>query len=407
MSCLLLFLLALSPPASGLQEVPAEGGLTLEEIRDLVRRAAPSVLLARARVEEARGRLTTASYLLPENPLLELDGGPRFRDGDRSGDIDATLSIPLLTGGKRSSRIDSAKAEVEAETARIDEAVRIALGQASRAFHEVLFGEERIRFAEERERIGRELLRTAERREAAGQAPAFEVQIAGVEAGRSRGEVAAARASLAFALLELRTILGWPSDRPLSVRGDLRDRGRFELDRLLERAADRPDLRALASEAKRARSDVELASARRWPDLSFRIGYEREEGADVLKAGLGVPLPLVDRGQGALEEAEARAGRARTEYEYARSGAEGRLRLLWERFERLEEAVGILEREALPRLEEAESSARAGYEGGYLPLPQWLVVRREILETRALYLQRLLETAQAGVDLEFEAGVER
>jgi outer membrane protein, heavy metal efflux system len=399
--------LALPPFASGLQEVPAEGGLTLEEVRDLARRSAPAVLAARERIEEARGRLRSASIALPGNPSLDLTAGPRLDRGDRTTDVDVSVSIPFSTAGKRSHRIDSAEADVAAEAARAEDAVRLALAEASRAFYQVLLAEERIRFAEERLRIDEELVATAERRERAGLAAAFEVQLAGVEAGRSRSEVAAARAARVRALSDLGTVLGSPPDRTLSVRGDLRDRRRFGLEALLENAGERPDLRALAAEVRRAKSDVDLASARKWPDLSLLLGYERDEGADVFRAGVAVPLPLVDRGEGTLQEARARAARSRTEYDSTLRVARGRLRGLWEGFGLLEESVRSLEEEALPRLEEAQRFARGAYEGGYLPLPQWLAVRREILETRTSHLHRLFETAIAGLELELEAGALR
>jgi len=397
---------ALAPFGLAIQ-VSGESGFTLEEVRAIARRMAPVVLEARARVEEARGRLTSSSYLLPQNPSLGVDAGPRFGSDGTTGDVDVGLLLPLSTAGKRSYRIDSAEAEVEAETARESDAVRLALGEASRAFFDVLYAEERIRLAEERERLDRELLQTAERREEAGQAPAFEVQLAGVQAARSKAEIEAARAARASALARLRSVLGWPPERPLAVRGDLRDRRRFELESLLRLAPERPDLRALASEVKRARADLGLAVARRWPDLSLRLGYSREEGADIVRGGIEIPLPLVDRGQGARQEAEARTSRWTILYESAKGTVVGRLRLLWEVYASLEEAVRVLEEEGLPRLEEAERFARAGYESGYIALPQWLLTRREILETRQLHLQRLLDAARAGLDVELEAGALR
>jgi cobalt-zinc-cadmium efflux system outer membrane protein len=384
-----------------------EPGLTLEDVREVVRRAAPAVLEARARIEEARGRRTSSAYVLSQNPLLEVDGGPRFASDGTTGDVDVGLSAPFSIAGKRGLRIDAADAEVAAEAARAEDAVRVALAEASLAFFDVLYAQERLRLAEERESIDREFLEGARRREQAGQAPALEVQLAGVQSARSGSEIGAARAARASALARLRAVLGWLPERPLSVRGDLRDRRRFDLESLLRIAPERPDLQALASEVERARAESRLASARRWPDLALRLGYSRDEGADVVRAGFEIPLPVIDRGQGERQEAEARSFRLSTLYESSRSTLEGRLRLLWEAFESLDESVRILEAEGLPRLEEAERFARTGYEAGYLALPQWLLTRREILETRLLHLQRLLEAARAGLELEFEAGALR
>ncbi|HET6204702.1 MAG TPA: TolC family protein [Planctomycetota bacterium] len=386
---------------------PQEAGLTLEEVRDIARRSAPAVLAAQARIDEARGILKSASYALPGNPVLDVDAGPRIDRGDATANYDVSLSVPLATGGKRSSRVASATAGVEAENARASDAARVVLFEVSRSFYRILFEEERARLAEERDRIARELLSTAQARERAGQVPAFDIQIASLEVARASSEVLAARAARAAALADVRALLGWPPDRHLAIRGDLRERGRFELEVLLRRAPDRPDLLALAAELRRAQADVDFAAALKWPDLAVRAGYQRDEGANILRLGIGVPLPLVDRGQGASMTARGRAAEAGFEYQFGRIGTENRIRLLWESLRLLEESVRVLDQDGLPRLEEAERFARSGYEAGYLPLTQWLQVRREALETRANYLEQLLEAASAGLALELESGALR
>jgi cobalt-zinc-cadmium efflux system outer membrane protein len=54
---------------------------------------------------------------------------------------------------------------------------------------------------------------------------------------------------------------------------------------------------------------------------------------------------------------------------------------------------------ALPLAIENERMARESYAAGKIELTAMLVVRREALDTRAEYLERLLEAALAAVDL--------
>ena len=74
-------------------------------------------------------------------------------------------------------------------------------------------------------------------------------------------------------------------------------------------------------------------------------------------------------------------------------------------YQRREDAVTELERNALPGLDDNEALARRSYEAGHLSLAELLLIRREILETKSEHLSRLLEAAVAGVEFEASAGV--
>ena len=67
-------------------------------------------------------------------------------------------------------------------------------------------------------------------------------------------------------------------------------------------------------------------------------------------------------------------------------------------------AVEELEASALPLLDENESLARRSYEAGEMGLAELLLVRRETLDTRREYLDRLRAAAVAAVDVLASAG---
>jgi cobalt-zinc-cadmium efflux system outer membrane protein len=69
-----------------------------------------------------------------------------------------------------------------------------------------------------------------------------------------------------------------------------------------------------------------------------------------------------------------------------------------------EDAVRELEREELPRLDENEALAQRSFEAGEMSLADLLAMRREILQTRDDYLDRLLDSALAAIELEASAG---
>ena len=145
----------------------------------------------------------------------------------------------------------------------------------------------------------------------------------------------------------------------------------------------------------------------RWPNLGLGVRYEREEGADVGLGTLTLTLPVFEHGQGLRAEATARARRLRLELEADRRVVSVEVRTAFDVYGRRVDAALELERNAVPLLDENEALARRSYETGALGLAELLLVRREGLDTRKEYLERLLEAAIAGVELEASAGVLR
>lgn len=63
------------------------------------------------------------------------------------------------------------------------------------------------------------------------------------------------------------------------------------------------------------------------------------------------------------------------------------------------QAVRHMETDGLPLQQENESLAHESYRAGKINLSTLLQLRRDALETRQEYLERLLEAAEAGVEL--------
>jgi cobalt-zinc-cadmium efflux system outer membrane protein len=83
------------------------------------------------------------------------------------------------------------------------------------------------------------------------------------------------------------------------------------------------------------------------------------------------------------------------------------VRSAFEAYSRRLAAVRLLERDAMPGLDENDALTARSFEVGQLGLPELLLIRREILETRSQYLDALLEAALARMDLDASAGVLR
>jgi cobalt-zinc-cadmium efflux system outer membrane protein len=371
--------------------------LTFDDVVQLARSQAPAVRLADADVGVERGRRAGARVLVADNPVLSGGVGSRWAD-ERTTDRELSLSVPIELGGQRSKRTAAADADIRVAKERAGDVRRRAAGRAAEIYFEVLFAHEALALSEERRALAERLVETARARKQAGDAAELEVNLAEGELSRARSGVASARRLVASARTRLATMLGLDSMEGVTVAGALDDWSFVGIDGGTE-VGDRSDVRVARARVSDASADVELADARRWPALSFQVTYAHEESADIAFGGLAITLPLFERGQGERAEARAERHRAELEVELTERAASAEVQGAREAYVAAVAAVDEMTGSALPLAIENERMARESYAAGKIELTAMLVVRREALDTRAEYLERLLEAALAAVDL--------
>ena len=382
-----------------------ENTKTLDEVLELARKRAPLILSARARIEEAKGRLAGASIRFQQNPVFEANGGPRFSPGSKTASLDVALSQEFELGGRRKARIAGAEAGIDRESATAQDAARRLLREVAAAFLRGLAAQERFRLLTETDRLAAGFLKIAERRFQAGDIPVLEVNLSRTSAARTRAELRIASADYVFALGELRVLLGMQPGEALSIRGELKETRQYQVEGLVSQASDRADIRALLAELREAEAEVRLGDGFKRPDIGVAASYQRDERANIYQGGLKITLPVFSRGQELTATGTARATRIRGEIEALRFAIHHEIRSASEAYQSRIEAAQELEKGAIPSLSENEILARRSYEEGEIGLAELLLIRREILETRMAYVNSLLEMRLIGVELEFRAGV--
>ena len=176
----------------------------------------------------------------------------------------------------------------------------------------------------------------------------------------------------------------------------------------LQAASQRPELRALEAGIQEAEAELRLGQSFSKPEYGVGVRYSREEGDQIVLGGMTVTLADVLERAGA---ARGRIGAGGT----TSCGARRRSRRAcnWKSarpstpIHRRLAAVRVLEAEAIPGLDENEQLTTRSFEVGQLGLPELLLIRREILDTRSQYLDALLEAALARIDLDASAAILR
>jgi len=375
--------------------------LTVARVVELAGARAPEVLIAQTRVLEARGRLAGARVLVQENPAIDgvANSNRRF---ERRSELELTLPIEL--GIRRSKRMGVARADVQREVHLVSDTRRQAIGAALAAYYRVLHAEQRIVAARERKTLAEELHRVAAEKFRTGDAARLDVNVAETELSRAESEVLSEQRARAGARADLAIVLGLPWSATLAVAGELSDRSYFEHQPAGPEPGQRPDILAARSEVRAAAAGLALGWAALIPDVSLRWNYGHEDGQSVERRGLAVTVPLFNLGQGERGEARARRERARVELESRQVAAATEIEAARTAYSAAVAAARQLEEHGVPRALETEAMARESYRAGKMDLPAVLVVRREALDTRREYLDRLLEAALSGIDLTVATG---
>jgi cobalt-zinc-cadmium efflux system outer membrane protein len=379
--------------------------LTLADVLARAREQAPQIVSARLALEEARGRLVGANLRLQSNPQIDAAIGSRNGPVEHDTDFELGFGQAFTPGARRSARIAGANAAIAQGAANIDEVTRTVVRQAVSAYYRASYANDRIRLLNAAFELASGVYSTADRRFRAGDIAVLDVNLARASLGRVRAERERAEASKALVLGELRPLLRLEGD--FDVDGSLSRPGASDLNAALQAAGQRPELRVLEAAVQEAEAELQLGQSFSKPDYGIGVRYSREGGDQIVLGGMTVSLPFFSKGQEQRAVSSARAERLRAELDAARTRVMADVRAAFDAYTRRLAAVSVLEAEAIPGLGENEQLTIRSFDVGQIGLPDLLLIRREILETRIQYLDALLEAVMARTDLDAIAGILR
>jgi cobalt-zinc-cadmium efflux system outer membrane protein len=378
---------------------------SLADVLSRARAQAPEIVSARLALEEARGRLAGASVRFQSNPDLDGSFGPRYATDARFIDFELGVAQMFEPGARRSARLDGANAALAQSAANIEAVTRSVLRLAASAYYRAVHANERIRLLTGAYDVASSVYTAADRRYRSGDIAVLEVNIARASRARVGADREAAEAERALATGDLRRLLHIDGD--VIVEGSLPRLDQADLAAALQGASQRPELAVLEAGIREAEAELRLGSSFSRPEYGVGFKYSREEGDQIVLGGMKVMLPMFSRGQEQVATGAARAARLRAELEAARARLQLEVRTTFDAYTRRLAALRVLDTDAVPGLDENEQLTTRSFEVGQIGLPDLLLIRREILDTRAQYLDALLEAALARIDLDASAALLR
>lgn len=381
--------------------------LSFEKALALARQSSPAALGAPLRVREAEAARVDASIYPRYNPLLEVELGPRLIDSSLESAVFAVgLSQNLDLGGGVGARLRRVDAQVDAAHAEGDAAMQQTLQAVALAFVRAQWAEQRLALANDVRAIANSVHQATRKRIDAGDATQLELNVARGGLSRASAEAKGAEATRDAAYGELRALLGLAPTTPLTLTGRLETPRPIDLPALRKSALNRGDVRALAADVDAARADEDLADALAAPQLSLGARYELEDARQHTILGtLSMTLPIFDHAQGLSAQAEARAKRATVELAAKKRTVAAEVDTAAKVAGKRSEASDAfaLEKDSATFADNVKLAMR-GYEAGETSLGEVLLVRRELIDTEAARLDRLLELRTAEIELLHAAG---
>lgn len=298
-------------PASGLSSERIVR-LSLEEALSTFVRQNLDLLIAKYGIEFSKGQQITAR-LLP-NPVASMGlasspvQGRTFGD---SGQISSQIQQLFELAGKRGYRIESAEFGLQSSEAVFEDTVRQLSFAVKDAYYRVQLAKKRLALSEDnRDRFSRilEVNTTRFRKGYIAEVDLIRIRLQFID---FQSQVIQSVQEAQLARSELRQLLRISPASELELTTELEYK-RLDPDIVTLRAVavnTRPDIRSKRLTFSQREADLKLARAYRIPDVTLGAGYAVQgsrgpDNSNQMAFSLGVPLPLFNRNQGGIMQAE-------------------------------------------------------------------------------------------------------
>src|SRR6266851_5589270 len=265
----------------------------------------PSLDSARARVAGTRAAQLTAGAR--PNPTLSIAPGiptPYLLTLD--------FAFPIETAGKRRHRMEVARNLDQAARFYLADSAWTVRGGVRSALLNYLLASQTLELFRSEAEVRKDQVNILEQIFSAGETPRQTVDLARIELSKTQlaittteGQVAEAKAALAAAVgipvAGLRNAQCWWAGMDTPPSAESLSQEKLRRDAVLNRL----DVRRSLAQYAAAEAGLQLEIAKQYPDINIGPGYTYEETHSFFTVGFSTTVPLFNRNQGPIAEAEA------------------------------------------------------------------------------------------------------
>ncbi len=377
--------------------------LTLEQAQSLALRENPE--LASFAIEiRAREAQALQAGLMPNpeiNLTMENFGGSKELKGFQGAETTIELSQRIELGGKRAKRKNAVS--LDHELARWDYDAKRAdiIAEVTRSFIGVLAAQERVALKEELVRLSEQMYNVISLRASSGKISPVEETKAGVALASVRVDLEKSKRELEASRQKLAAFWGaTPSFEKVEGKLDAFTPVSTyeELKKLI---GQNPDIARWSKEMDQKNALLKLEEAKRIPDPAVGLGLRHlsDNNNNAFIFGVSIPLPLFNRNQGGVLEAQQRLAQTGKKQKSATVQV---LTALAEAYQTLSGSyieAAALGKNILPGALSAFEAAKEGYLQGKFNYLDVLDAQRTFFEAKNRYIEVLAAYHKALADV--------
>lgn len=391
--------------------------LTVDQAVDIALKENRSLAAVRIQAEEARGRSKQAG--LYPNP--EIESSFAFdtifaNDGERN--FSAGINQPIPLSGRIGAQKEVANLNVNLTLSDIANSERLLVQNVRRTFIELLAIEEQLKLQETLINLNSELLDGIEAGIKEGLASQQDLNAVAIALQQARQEKEVLTALGKSKIYEINNLLGKPPGFNFTPQGkleyeSLKDLNNYNVDIAFPR---RPDLRFAGLDIDLAKADLKLAKALRFEDIKAGIFYENDrlvldspggvltDNDQLIGFKLTIPLPVFDRKQGLIAEAQSRENRAEENFRALKLTISQEVSDALNRVTTLSELLETYQTGILRTAEDNVKLVEDGFKQGLVGIADVIQSRQQFAALTSSYINSVRDYQIALNDLQIASG---
>lgn len=355
---------------------------------------------------DARKAIRLQSSLRP-NPEIRIEAenifGKNEYKGFQSSEVTAGLSHNILLAGKINKRVKVAEMEItlaewDYESKRLE-----VITDIRRSFTKALTTQKVIDKNNELIKISEELIMNLRARVKAGKISPAEVLRAQIILNMLQININRLEAEYDSAVFELTTLINAPNSSVEFLKGELKNVNNLpDYDFLYTKLDNNPNIKRFTSEFDKQKAVIKYEKAKAIPDLTISAGFKKlnDVYANTFLISASIPLPIFDRNQGSIQEAQIRLNQKMKEFETVKNKLTLQLKLYYNRLKTLLSIAQKLQNESIPDAEKTFKIIQEGNLVGRFTMLDVLDAERTLFEIQNQYLNTLGDINIVVVEIE-------
>lgn len=350
----------------------------------------PAIAEIQAEIESLGGKLTQAG--LPPNPKVGVNAEDIFEDG-AAGRFGVYFGREVVRGNKLGRSSSVVGAEIEAAEQRLAVVQQRLLTDLRQRYYDLLVSQETVamteslvKISDDAVRVSKKLYEAKEVAQTAVLQSELELQNAKVVKRQAENQRLAARRKLAGLLGETKLSLDNIEGNPREILA-LEDFER-SYDQLVNES---PEVATLFAEVEQARRQLNREIVEPIPNVTWQTTIQYDTVSDNVIGGLqiGMPIPTLNRNQGAIHQARHQVIAAEHRAEKKALDLRQRLATAYESYLDAKLQVDAFDSEIIPKAKKTLDLVNKGYQAGEIDFLQLLTAQRTYSQINLTYLQQL------------------